>query len=262
MTMGSHQSSIGKSQVYFTPRWITTTLGPFPSDVTAGRPRPWDIGTERNITARENSLTMNWRGFGRTWCNPPFDRRIVGAFVEKMCLHNHGVLLVHVRTETEWFKPIWHFASAILFLSGRVIFYNVRGKPYKIQNPKAKHYGKVANSGAPVALCAFGARDAEILRQFDGIEHEPGRLSGSFVPLIIPRTVLVRVLEDRNWRELVVRAIAGIGTVRVVDLYAVIAQHPRARRNPNWRAKIRQTLQRGRGKEFVHLGRDCWAKAS
>ncbi len=31
----------------------------------------------------------------------------------------------------------------------------------------------------------------------------------------------------------------------VSDLYRHFARHPKARRNPNWRAKVRQTLQRG-----------------
>jgi hypothetical protein len=41
MTLGSHQTSIGKSQAHFTPRWIIDTLGLFDLDPCAGDPRSW-----------------------------------------------------------------------------------------------------------------------------------------------------------------------------------------------------------------------------
>lgn len=175
MSLGSHQATIGKDQARFTPRWIWEPLGPFQTDAAAGDPRPWDIGTERNITAAQNCLTMDWRLFHRTWLNPPFDRRIVGDFVRLMCEHNHGIMLLHVRTETKWFRPIWDHASALLFLAGRVIFCKADGSLCTIDNPSAKHFGKSANSGAPVVLCAFGQEDADVLAA--------GRLDGAFVPL-------------------------------------------------------------------------------
>lgn len=69
-----------------------------------------------------------------------------------MAAHNIGVALVHVRTETQWFGRIWASASGLLFLAGRVIFHRPDGTPQTVSNPGSKHYGKVANSGAPVVL--------------------------------------------------------------------------------------------------------------
>lgn len=252
--MNHHQRAIGKDQARFTPRWILDPLGPFDTDACAGAPRPWDIAA-RNITAADDGLAMDWREFGRTWLNPPFDRRIVGSFVRRMCEHNHGVLLLHVRTETEWFTPIWDRAAALLFLATRVVFCQANGSPCIIDNPKAKHYGKSANSGAPVVLAAFGFNDADVL---DGCG-----IDGAFVPLRFARFVLVNALatteEAKTWRQIVADWLkSNDGPVAVADLYRAFRDHPKAGRNPNWRAKLRQTLQRGAGRS---VGRDQWVPA-
>jgi hypothetical protein len=197
-------------------------------------------------------LSMDWRGFGRAWQNPPFLRYGVGAFVRKMCEHNHGIMLLHVRTETAWFKPIFDYASALLFLAGRVIFCRADGTPITIENPSSKHYGKKANSGAPVVLCAFGQFDADVLAS--------GILAGAFVPLIFPRGVLVMALpSDKSWRETVREWLSSQdGPVRCDDLYRVFAGHPKSKTTPHWREQIRKVLQLGAGKR---VARDQWVAA-
>lgn len=255
MTMGSHQTTIGHDDRRFTPRSILDPLGSFKTDAAAGSPRPWAIGSINNITAAENCLTMDWRGFGRTWLNPPFNRYGVEAFVRLMCQHNYGIMLLHVRTETAWFKPIWDHAAALLFLAGRVIFCKPDGSPCTIENPKAKHYGKVANSGAPVVLCAFGFRDADRLDAC-GIE-------GAFVPLRFARFMILPALdlgEDaKTWRQIVRAWLkSNDGPVGCAELYRAFRLHPKSKANPNWRAKLRQTLQRGAGRR---VGDDQWVAA-
>jgi hypothetical protein len=61
LTLGSHQRSVGKSQVHITPRWLLDRLGPFDLDPGAADPRPWDCARV-NITERENGLAHPWRG--------------------------------------------------------------------------------------------------------------------------------------------------------------------------------------------------------
>ena len=79
MTLGSHQTSIGKSQAHFTPKWILDAHASFDMDPCAGNPRPWDCATENFIEA-DDGLSQPWHG--RIWLNPPFDRRIAGAWVQ------------------------------------------------------------------------------------------------------------------------------------------------------------------------------------
>lgn len=252
MTMGSHQATVGKNDERFTPPAIWRALDVFTTDAATSTIRPWSIGTQRNLTPTDNSLAMDWRGFGRVWLNPPFNRYLVGGFVRKMCEHDNGTLLLHVRTETDWFDPIWDFASGLLFLRERQIFHNPDGSLCTITNPNAKHFGKSANSGAPIVLCSFGQFDLDVLA---GCEIE-----GRFQPLKFPIGVLVMPLPaERSWRETVQEWLATqTGPVRVADLYRVFCGHPKATTNPHWREKIRQTLQRGAGKS---VGRDQWVAA-
>ena len=121
MTIGSHQRSVGLSQSHITPRSILNPLGPFDLDPCAADPRPWDCA-KVNFTERDDGLSRLWKG--RIWLNPPFLRYEVGRWIQKLAQHNHGIALLHGRTETAWFMPIWERASGILFLGEGSSFAN------------------------------------------------------------------------------------------------------------------------------------------
>jgi hypothetical protein len=117
VTLGSHQTSVGRSQVHCTPRWILERLGPFDLDPCAADPRPWDCAAE-NWTS--DGLGTPWHG--RVWLNPPFDRYEVGRWIARLAQHGNGTALLHARTEAGWFQPIWEFSTAILFMADRIKF--------------------------------------------------------------------------------------------------------------------------------------------
>jgi hypothetical protein len=142
LTLGSHQTSIGKSQVHITPKWIIDRLGPFDLDPAAATVRPWNCAVT-NITEAQNGLSVLWRGL--VYLNPPFCRYEVGAWIQKLADHGNGITLLHARTEAAWFEPIWQSADAILFMGDRLKFCRPDGS----EQP--------ANSGAPPILAAFGA---------------------------------------------------------------------------------------------------------
>lgn len=140
MSIGSHQSSIGKSQTHITPRWILDALGKFDLDPCAAWNQPWVTAKIQYAAPYADGLALRWHG--RVWMNPPFDRRVVGQWVEKFFAHGNGICLLHARTETAWFQPVWQHADAILFLRQRVKFCDEQGNEAK------------ANSGAPVILAS------------------------------------------------------------------------------------------------------------
>ena len=152
MTLGSHQTTVGKSQVHITPKWVCE---PFDADLDpcANDPMPWPCARE-SYSLPQDGLALPWHGF--VWLNPPFERYGVARWIEKLAAHGNGIALLHARTETDWFRPCWRHASAMLFLSQRLIFHKFDGSPQTISNPSSKHFGKPANSGAPVVLVAFG----------------------------------------------------------------------------------------------------------
>jgi hypothetical protein len=149
MSLGSHQTTVGASQVHLTPRWIIDRLGPFDTDPSAADPRPWDCATT-NYTEADDGLAQTWHG--RVWLNPPFHRYTVGAWIARLAQHGQGTALLHARTEAAWFRPVWGSAILILFLSRRLKFCKSCGTEHR------------ANSGAPPVLVAFGVHDAERLR--------------------------------------------------------------------------------------------------
>lgn len=69
----------------------------------------------------------------------------------------------------------------------------------------------------------------------------------------------IPIIRTASWREVVSDVLRGHdGPVAVSDLYRAVADHPKTKTNPNWQAKLRQTLQRGAGRS---VGRDQWVAA-
>jgi hypothetical protein len=145
MSIGSHQSCVGKSQNHITPKWIIERLGPFDLDPCAADPRPWSCA-KHNITEAKDGLSKPWHGF--VFLNPPFNRYEVGRWISRLAEHNNGIALLHARTEAAWFEPAWQSATSILFMADRIKFCKVDGS----EQP--------ANSGAPPVLVGFGTSGA------------------------------------------------------------------------------------------------------
>ncbi len=128
---------------WITPQWLIKRLGPFDLDPCACDPQPWPTA-EKMVTEVENGLLTLWSGF--VWCNPPYGKAL-GVWLNRLALHNHGIALVFARTETRAFhEQVWPFASALLFLRGRLTFCRPNGE--------AAPEGH--NSGGPSVLIAYG----------------------------------------------------------------------------------------------------------
>lgn len=180
--MGGHQSAAMLKDEWLTPPSIIGALGGAPSfdlDPCAPITRPWPTARQ-HYTINDNGLLKPWHG--RLWFNPPYGGpEIVGPWMRRMVDHSVGTALIFARTETDlFFETVWKKADAVLFLRGRLFFHVAvdsefprKGKPPIF----VKAGGRApANGGAPSALVAYGAKDAEILRACG--------LVGQFVELI------------------------------------------------------------------------------
>lgn len=97
------------------------------------------------------------------WLNPPYGQQ-AAQWLARLADHGRGIALIFARTETAmFFEHVWEKATALLFLKGRLHFHYVDGTR------------AAANGGAPSVLIAYGADDAEILKQCG--------IAGAFVPL-------------------------------------------------------------------------------
>jgi hypothetical protein len=126
---------------WLTPPYITAALGHFDLDPCAPISPPWRIA-DWNLNILDDGLAQDWSKWNFVWCNPPYGRE-TGKWLEKMKRHNNGIALIFARTDTRMFQDHVFTADAILFLKGRLSFYDVTGK-------------KGGTAGAPSCLVAYG----------------------------------------------------------------------------------------------------------
>ena len=223
MPIGSRETATSKTDEWLTPPAIVRALGDFDLDPSAPLVRPWDTAAH-HFTIADNSLLRRW--FGRVWLNPPYS--IAGRFMARLAGHGRGTALIFARTETEWwFRSIWPAAAALLFIEGRLNFHLPDGR-------RAKN-----NAGAPSVLVAYGQDDAARLAE--------SGIGGKFVPLRLPIGIAVLLPQgNQTWREAVSEAFAKAGSAALPldQLYRLLANHPKAKSNQHWRAKVRQIVQR------------------
>lgn len=144
---------------WLTPPYIINALGKFDLDPSAPIVRLFDTA-ERHFTINEDGLSQPWEG--RIWLNPPYGDQTT-KWVQRLAEHGNGIALIFARTETATFFPwVWEHATALLFLKGRVKFYNVDGS-------------QGGTAGAPSVLIAYGANNAEALQR-SGLDGRVVRL--------------------------------------------------------------------------------------
>lgn len=148
MSLGKHQSARMKSDTWLTPPEIMLAIGRFDLDPCCPPFMPWRTA-KKMICPPADGLALPWRG--RVWLNPPFGNQ-AAAWLAKLADHGNGIALIPARTETRmFFKSVWPKASAVLFMRGRPHFCRPDGTRASF------------NSGAPIALIAYGSNNAKIL---------------------------------------------------------------------------------------------------
>jgi len=152
------------TDVWLTPPYIIEALGEFDLDPSSPIHRHWNTA-KKHYTIIDDGLKQEWSG--RVWCNPPYGRECV-KWLKKCAEHGNSMSLIFGRTETRmFFDEVWDKASDILFLKGRLKFYNTEGIQAK------------ASAGAPSVLIAYGDQNAEILKNCN--------LEGKFIDLRLMR---------------------------------------------------------------------------
>lgn len=226
MSIGKHHSSRAGTTTWLTPPHIIDALGSWEAfdldPCAAPAPQPWRTAWHMNTLEDGDGLAIDWSG--RVWLNPPYSTVEVNAWLDRLATHGRGTALIFARTETEPFRRhVWQRAHGLLFLHGRLFFHRPDGTRAEF------------NGGAPSVLCAYGRDDMDQLAAC--------ALDGAFVPLQLARGILIAGI-DQSWSEAVTQwLLRQSGPVNVSDAYRYFSSHPKARKNPHWRAKVRQKLQ-------------------
>lgn len=148
MNLSGHQSARMGSDSWLTPpEWIKA-LGPFELDPACPPGMPWETAAVM-LTPADDGLSRQWRG--RVWLNPPFGQQ-AAKWLRRLAEHGNGIALIPARTETAMFyESVWNKADAVCFVKGRPHFHRPDGSRAPF------------NSGAPIALIAYGKANAEAL---------------------------------------------------------------------------------------------------
>ena len=92
------------------------------------------------------------------WCNPPYGLE-AKKWLKKLFNHGNGIALIFARTDTNmFFDWVWNKADSLLFIKGRLTFYDTYG------HKRTTKDGKPSNSGAPSVLVAYGKENTEVLK--------------------------------------------------------------------------------------------------
>ncbi|WP_447767029.1 DNA N-6-adenine-methyltransferase [Sphingobacterium faecium] len=221
--IGGHQTSVGNSQTWFTPKEIVTSLGEFDLDPCSHVNRPWDTAKE-HYTIEDNGLILPWSG--RVWLNPPYDRYVIESFLKKMADHGNGISLIFARTETQPFqKWVFPYAESILFINGRLTFideFGIKGK---------------ANSGAPSVLISYS--------EYDSLMIEQSGINGKHV--LVNSVPVIIVKESPSWKNVVSICLLRLnGEAKLKDIYSMaeVVAGDKTQKNKHFKEKIRQQLQK------------------
>lgn len=219
--MIGYQKTISSKDEWLTPPEIIKSLGQFDLDPCAPINRPWDTALN-HYTIEDDGLVKNW--FGRVWMNPPFSRGVMGLWLNKLCKHGNGILLIPARLDTNDFHNyVFQHADSMLALRGRLNFYHVNGS-------KASH-----NSGGPTVLVAYGEHNSDALCK--------SGLDGAHLPINSIGVILCGF--DKTWKWIVKTVLVRVNEGSLKTIYKEVERMAPERviKNKHYKAKIRQTLQ-------------------
>lgn len=81
-------------------------------------PKKRTTKARQHFTKEDDGLSQPW--FGTVFLNPPYHRKIVNQWIQKLAEHGDGIALLFARTDNAWFHDFT--PDAIFFLKGRVNF--------------------------------------------------------------------------------------------------------------------------------------------
>ena len=116
-----HQKNRKVSSIeWYTPQWLVERLGPFDTDPCSPMEPPYTIAP-LSYNKEQDGLSNPWLGV--VWLNPPYSRKLLRAFCERMSEYNNGIALLVNRQDNLLFQEvIFPTAKSMLFMRHRVKF--------------------------------------------------------------------------------------------------------------------------------------------
>lgn len=120
--MSEHEPSIGKSDEWYTPKFIFDGIGlTFDLDPCSAGAGVGFVPAHHIYTKAEDGLAQPWSGI--VFMNPPFGGRNGQVpWLRKFVEHGNGIALVAARTSAGWFHKLAPQMDAMLFPKGKTKF--------------------------------------------------------------------------------------------------------------------------------------------
>lgn len=163
--MAEHESCIGGSDDWYTPREMLAAIGlTFDLDPCSPGAGHW-VPARYVYTKADDGLAQRWSGL--VFMNPPFGGRNGHVpWLERFFAHANGVAVVRAYTSSEWFhETVAPRAEALLFPKGKTQFIpsdEVRERLERSAAEKGKVWRNAPGHG--VVLIGMGATAIDALR--------------------------------------------------------------------------------------------------
>lgn len=132
----------GKTNTWFTPKYIVEALGPFDLDPCTQSFRPFNTALNHYCEDEgQCGLSLPWHG--RVWLNPPYGKSM-HLWLDKFNQHKNGVALVFARMGNEAIQKCVTNGAGFYFLRNRIKFLDREGKMAR------------SNAGADSCLIHYG----------------------------------------------------------------------------------------------------------
>ena len=128
-----HISNNSGENEWYTPKHIIESarvvMGDIDLDPASSELANDIIQAKDYYTTKEDGLKQDWHG--RVWLNPPYSQPEITNFAKAVTSKSYDeiMILVNNATETEWFRMMAETSNAICFISRRLKFIDVNGKP-------------------------------------------------------------------------------------------------------------------------------------
>ena len=121
-------------EYYTPPELLEKVYQVMPITLDPASPPLPTVRAEKYYTKEQNGLLQPWEG--NVFLNPPYGRA-THLWINKLVMEykalrtQNCILLIHAKTDTQWFKKIAEISAEICCIEGRISFLNPSGKTGK-----------------------------------------------------------------------------------------------------------------------------------
>ena len=122
---GRHSNLTGDFEWHTPPDLLEAarkTMGAIDLDPASCSKANKNVKAKKYYTQKQDGLKKPW--FGRVWLNPPYNRKVIDSFIDKLLNEpiKQAIVLTNNTAETKWAQKLFFRVNAVCFTNYRVRF--------------------------------------------------------------------------------------------------------------------------------------------